>query len=119
MGEECFYECENLESVTFLSGSCLKKMEDEAFDGCKKLREIEIPDKVESLGEYCFWECAALRSINIPNSVKSLGECCFYECAALQSVSIPADTKIGRSCFDNCHRNLQITKRSQEYLIMI
>ena len=39
-----------IERVTFASGSCLKRIEKEAFSGCFRLNEIEIPASVEEIG---------------------------------------------------------------------
>ena len=49
--ERCFYECKSLSRVTFAAGSCLKRIEKEAFSGCSSLKEIEIPASVEVLCE--------------------------------------------------------------------
>ena len=59
--------------VTFASGSVLRRIGKEAFRGCRKLREIEIPASVEEIGEACFSgcfsECAYLASVTfLPGS---------------------------------------------------
>ena len=38
--ERCFVSCGSLSRVTFAAGSCLKRIEEEAFSGCESLKEI-------------------------------------------------------------------------------
>jgi hypothetical protein len=40
---EGFFGWSGLSPVTFASGSCLKRIEKEAFRSCESLKEIEIP----------------------------------------------------------------------------
>ena len=47
--ERCFVGCKSLSRVTFAAGSCLKRIEKEAFSGCSSLKEIGIPARVEVL----------------------------------------------------------------------
>lgn len=61
LGDECFYECSGLTSIT-------------------------IPSSVTSLGGGCFSDCSGLTSITIPSSVTSLGESCFSYCSGLETV---------------------------------
>jgi hypothetical protein len=55
--ERCFYECKSLSRVTFAAGSCLKRIEKEAFSRCRSLKEIEIPASVEVLCEVALQVC--------------------------------------------------------------
>jgi len=57
-----------------------------AFDGCKGLIGVTIPNSVESIGESAFRGCTSLTSLTIPNSVTSIGECAF-DCINLSSVT--------------------------------
>ena len=54
IGESCFSAgwggSSSLSRVTFGSGSVLKRIGKEAFNGCKALREIEIPASVVLVG---------------------------------------------------------------------
>ena len=74
-----------------------------AFDGCKELTSITIPDSVTEIGEWVFDECTGLTSITIPNSVTVIGEGAFYSCTGLTSITIPSGVaEIGDCAFDTC-----------------
>lgn len=65
--------------------------------------EVNIPEGVTSLGEYCFSACYALTSITLPEGVVSLGESCFEMCISLTSIVLPESvTSIGMTCFYEC-----------------
>jgi hypothetical protein len=55
-----------------LSGSPLTEIPKEAFEGCKTLAGIIIPNSVTSIGSRAFWECPSLTSVTIPNNVTSI-----------------------------------------------
>ena len=58
---------------------------------------------VTSIGGGAFQYCRDLTSVTIPNSVTSIGGGAFYSCSGLTSVTIPSSvTSIGRSAFRNC-----------------
>ncbi|MGM9936944.1 MAG: leucine-rich repeat domain-containing protein, partial [Candidatus Ornithomonoglobus sp.] len=44
-----------------------------AFEGCKSLTSVTIPDSVTSIGGYAFHGCESLNSVTIPDSVTSIG----------------------------------------------
>lgn len=55
----------------------------EAFEDCKELQSIDIPNSVESIGNRAFVGCLKLRSVTIPNSVRSIGPRAFPFCHEL------------------------------------
>ncbi len=74
-----------------------------AFQSCKCLTSIEIPDSVTSIGDRAFFECTSLESIEIPNSVTSIGSYAFYACYNLTSIEIPNSvTSISDGAFEFC-----------------
>ena len=83
---------------------------DYAFSGCSSLTSITIPNSITSIGKYAFYDCTALTSITIPNSVTSIGESAFEECSRLTSVTIGNGvTSIGEYAFYNCAALTYIT----------
>ena len=76
-----------------------------AFEGCKGLRNVIIPDSVMSIGQRAFEGCTSLASVTIPNSVTNIGVYAFYGCSWLESVTIPDSIiRIGDSAFRGCSR---------------
>ena len=72
-----------------------------AFQGCKGLTSVTIPNSVTSIGNNAFQYCSSLTSVTIPNSVKSIGDLAFYGCSGLTSVTIGSGvTSIGNRAFD-------------------
>ena len=104
MGEEVFYECDNLTELTidpkwFKRASAynatrvsipsgVTAIPEGAFSGYEKLASVSIPNTVKSIGKNAFNSCYALSGITIPNSVTSIGEKAFSYCDGLTSVVI-------------------------------
>ena len=63
IGDNAFYENENLTSVTF--NSSLKNIGRSAFQGCSSLTEVTIPGNIEEVGYWSFADCLNLIQINI------------------------------------------------------
>ena len=83
---------------------------DWAFEDCKSLTSVTIPNRVTSIGDYVFYGCKGLTSITIPNSVTSIGYSAFSDCYALTSVTIPNSvTSIGDYVFYGCKGLTSIT----------
>ena len=51
----------------------------EAFYACSSLASVTIPNSVTSIGYYAFYQCSSLTSITIPESVITIGEYAFQE----------------------------------------
>lgn len=67
--------------------STLKRIEYSAFEDCKDLRGVELPDGLEYLGKRCF--CGSgLESVVLPPSVRAVGPHAFAECTQLRSASL-------------------------------
>ena len=56
-----------------------------AFEECRSLTSVTIPNSVTSIGGNAFAYCRSLTSVTIPNSVTSIGDYAFGECSSLTS----------------------------------
>lgn len=74
---------------------------DKAFQGCTKLKEIEISDDgLVSIGICAFQNCTALKRIRFPPSLKTIHDFAFNNCKRLSRINIPSNVEhIGRRSF--------------------
>lgn len=63
----------------------LKRIEYCAFLGCKNLKDITLPDRLEYIGDGCFEE-SALASLCCPPSLKVIDDQAFRQCGNLENV---------------------------------
>ena len=85
-------------------------IKDYVFFDCSFLTSITIPNSVTSIGNHAFEYCSSLTSITLPNSVTSIGSCAFEGCSSLISVTIPNSvTSIGAGAFKVCSSLASIT----------
>ena len=81
---------------------------DSAFEYCRSLTSVTIPDSVISIDDNAFEGCTSLTSITIPNSVTSIGNSAFYGCESLTNIIIPNSvTSIGYYAFYGCYFTLE------------
>ena len=78
----------------------VKVIGNRAFNLCRSLTNINIPNSVTTIGEQAFWGCDSLTNINIPNSVTMIGDSAFWGCINLPS-HIKSDIiqRFGRKVF--------------------
>ena len=120
LGKHSFSELDKLISVKMPNSV---KQINAAFNGCKNLTSVVLPEKLISLDgtfETCsklenvefkscqnikyraFRDCSSLRSITLPSNLTNLDEDCFYH-SGLDSVIIPNNVEeIGGSAFGWC-----------------
>ena len=68
----------------------------------KKIRSIEIPDSVTSLGDSAFARCINLQSVRLSKNIREISNWAF-EGTALTVVEIPNSVKyIGQEAFEDC-----------------
>lgn len=83
---------------------------DEAFKSCYRLKEITMPDSVNSIGLRAFWLCNNLTKVIIPSSVTSIRDYAFLDCKNLTNIEIPSSvTNIGEGTFQGCSSLTKVT----------
>lgn len=79
-------------------------------NGANQLKQVRLPNNINSIGTYAFYNCSGLTSIAIPSSVTTIGESAFEYCKSLSSITIPNSvTSIGNSAFDCCSGLTSVT----------
>ncbi len=101
IGNYAFNYCRSLASIVIPDS--VTSIGDGALQNCDSLMSIDIPDSVTSIGDSAFSWCGSLMSIDIPDSVTSIGYEAFRECYSLTSIGIPDSvTSIGGRTFLGC-----------------
>ena len=81
----------------------LTTIPDYSFNPCSALRQISIPEGVESIGYGAMAECDKLEIVELPTSLKNLGDFALYDCPALKQIVLPDNlVNIGIAAFADC-----------------
>lgn len=82
-----FGQSQHLESVTFAAGCQIATIPD-AFFHESRIRSIQLPDTVTSIGPDAFNHCLRLTTVTFPDGLESIGNYAFYN-APLTSIDLP------------------------------
>ena len=102
-----FDDCDNLLKITFPADvTSLTFTGRQHFSYNKNLRSITLPTTgMTTLPEGMFYECDRLRQVELPTTLTSIGKQAFYGCDSLQTIYIPDGvTAIGDEAFDYCKK---------------
>ena len=107
IGDYAFDLCRGLTSVTIPNS--VTSIGASAFGDCSGLTSVTIPDGVISIGDYAFDKCSGLTNITIPDSVISIGSAAFGDCSGLISVTIPDSVTSIKGTFYGCSGLTSVT----------
>ena len=79
------FEESTVESVRL--PSTLRRIEYDAFNDCKELRQVRLLEGLEYIGRGCFYG-SGLEGLVLPSSVREVGPLAFTKCARLRSVEL-------------------------------
>ena len=109
IGECCFFNCHNLETVS-LPSSVSEIAANAFYNCCYHLETINLPNTLYLLGEGTFQWCQKLKSIVLPDRITQIPDDLFYHCDALEQVTLPKEaTQIGASAFSECENLRTVT----------
>lgn len=96
-------ECTNLTNVNFGINSKVKTIAEDAFNGCSKLANINVPKSVEEIGVAAFYNCVSLQKVTLHKGLKTIKSSAFKNCKIIKSMTIPKGVKsIGKNAFEGC-----------------
>lgn len=86
-----------------------------AFYQCRSITSLIIPGSVKSIGSSAFEDCTGLSSIYLSEGVESIGGSSFEGCIGISSLVLPSSlTSIALNAFKNCNNLNTIVSRIQE-----
>lgn len=98
-----FYQCTSLKNVT------TNYVYSYWFENCTKLKSITIKKTNGNLGDGTFRGCKMLSNVNLPQGVKTLGNYCFQN-TGIETFTIPKTVSlIDYYCFAGCSKLKNIT----------
>lgn len=75
-----------------------------SFFNCSTLKNVTLPKSLKSICEYTFANCRNLQSVSIPSTILSIDSCAFQDCSSLVDIKLPPNiVKLGCSVFANCN----------------
>lgn len=102
--------CENMESLIFEDNMQIDVIPGSFVGLCKNLKNIEIPESVQVIGNGAFVSCSSLENIEIPRHVITINTGVFSGCAALSSIKCYAENvpSLGDEVFKACPSDMKI-----------
>lgn len=80
----------------------VEKIPNYALSGCYNLNEVVFPKDVTIIGDYAF-DSASIKELIIPDTVQSIGKSAFAHCRELKNIIIPQNVSyIGEDAFLYC-----------------
>ena len=93
-------EDEELTVPDELDGHAVREIGEEAFYGCDALTSVTLPDGLTSIDDHAFYGCYSLTSVTLPDSLTFIGNYAFSFCDALTLI-VPRDSYACQYAIDN------------------
>ena len=101
IGEFAFWMNETIRTVEISNG--LIWIKPAAFELCKNLTEVKLPETIKYIGDEVFSHCISLKKINLPENLPYIAEGLFYGCKSLEEITLPKHIKeICSYAFERC-----------------
>ena len=81
----------NKEGTEYVIPTTVATIESYAFENCKNLISIEIPEGITGIYESTFYGCSNLMNVRLPNSLTKIDRYAFFCCDKLTSIKIPSN----------------------------
>ena len=108
IGMYAFNDCKKMQSVTIPDS--VTEIRRGAFCFCEELRSVTIPGCVKSIGREAFGYCKKMKSVKLGEGIETLGYFAFNHCDKLERVNLPMSlTSFGTNPFLGCNKLKTVT----------
>ena len=74
-----------------IDGYSVRRISQNAFSSNDTITGVTIPEGVEEIRFYAFYDCASLETVTLPDSLAAIGYEAFGYCTALRSINYPKE----------------------------
>ena len=106
--EEAFQDCTGLQEIDIPQS--VRIIKPRTFSGCSGLTMVSIAEGVLFIEKSAFENCTSLTSLHLPDSLKEIDVHAFAGCTSLRNVSISHHTSVAATAF-NANNNLKVSIR--------
>ncbi len=93
-GQDAFFRCSGLESLTLPEG--VTDLSGSVFAYCSGLKNVSLPSTLKVIGDYAFYTCTGIEEMSIPDGTQKIGAYSFFNCLELKTLHLPDSiTEIG------------------------
>lgn len=78
----------NVDIPDKIDGKTVTAIENSAFQECKSIESVNIPDGVKSIGSYTFYGCLNLKKVNIGSGLSEVKSNVFIRCFDLEEINV-------------------------------
>lgn len=101
ISDKAFQDCKELYAVSMPEG--LVSIGVDAFAGCELLENFQFPSTLKRINDRAFSECKSLTEIILPEGLNALGNSVFSRCQKLEKAVLVADIySLGNDLFSYC-----------------
>lgn len=112
MGFSCFEGCKKLREVEI--NAPIETLPIHSFCKCNKLEKIKLPNTLQSISASAFQNCRSLKTLELTNGLQYIMDLAFYN-SGLESIIIPESVKyLGASVFRDCDKLETVVINSRE-----
>lgn len=102
IGAHCFSLCSQLKEVKFHQACNIMTIENNTFENCTSLKEMELPNNVKYIKQDAFKNCISLEYMNA-SKVTHFSKNAFADCTSLKEVRVDARvSNISAETFSGC-----------------
>ncbi|MEE0908073.1 MAG: leucine-rich repeat domain-containing protein, partial [Muribaculaceae bacterium] len=102
IGYKAFEYCSEMTTLTIAEGSSLTTIGENAFYSCKKLESVSLPGTVTTMGQLAFGN-TGLVTVTLGEGITEIPAHSFYASSKLKNINFPEScTKIGAHAFSGC-----------------